>query len=317
MEENIFTSFVHVLAISRVFGLLQLNVPRSIRPCKRLGLISKNLWIFILVPLYTWTFYNSINIKNDYKELSNWLNNAIDRIKILLGASMLLVMVGFTPFRKYTFLDLLSNMREIDDELKVISIIVPYRKVKNKITILLYSAIGISFIYQGLELYLKDFWFSNVASESYHALSLYVHLITEMQFVTFVLEIESRLKALNEWLVDYHTSGKVSTDFYWVTPVGAMSSHLSVVSRIHDKLCIIARKTERMFAFRLLLIISLCFIIMTLKTYFCFSSLYKYRDGKAVASSTLAVLFDTGQIMAIVVSAAAASNEVNITLYMC
>lgn len=305
---NVYNCFVHIIVFSRIFGLLQLPQPRFLRSYKRLSIVYKNIWAVSAMLFYTFVFSKSVNFKKEDNELTNWLNNAIDYMKAILGIAMLLSMVGMTPFRKVSFIDLLKKMRDIDDELKVLSVTIPYRKLKTKINLYFYSSLFITAVYLMLKIYLdsSDKFFANVAQIS----ALYFHAITELQFVLYVTQIENRLHILNNWLVDYHTSGRFSNDTYWVTPVGAMSSHLSVVSRIHDKLCIAAKKAEDMYAFRMLLIISICFIVMTLKIYYCFSGLYKFREQSVIQSSIVSIVYGMSQILAMVTACSATENEV-------
>lgn len=242
------------------------------------------------------------------------LASYIRKIKTVVGLLIMLVIVGYTPFRKTNFITLTSMVQEIDEELKVMNIKMGYIEAEIKINRCYYVFLATGIIFIGADLTMRNICQISNIGEWAHAMTVITQMVCETQIISLAWILTNRFQILNEYLNQFHTSKRSRKDMCWVTPVGAKSTRLYVVSRIHDKLCIICRKVENTFSSQIVLITAQSFVAVTLKMYNLFSTLIRepyFQIFCFAPIGTVSIIFDLLHIFLIVLFSSAAAKKVN------
>lgn len=295
----------HIITISKFVG----QIPNAVGKTTIANHLISKINSIVLLTIYTAMV--SIYIL-DWGIISIQLSAQVRKAKTVVGMLIMLIFVGFTPFRKTNFTALVSMIQEIDEELKVMNVGLDYVETRKKINRFFYGFLATGFAYLGADLSMRHVA-CHIGSigEWANAMTVITQMVCEAQIVALVWLLADRFQILNDYLYNFHASKRSASEICWVTPVGAKSTRLSVLSRIHDKLCVICRKVENVFAAHLALITTQCFVAVTLKVYNLFSTIIRFNSRCFSLFATLSIVFDLLHVFLIVVFTSAASNKVN------
>lgn len=306
---NVLTTFSHIISVSRFFGQIPIPVGKSTFANRLISKINSIVYLSIYIVLLFMLIFDwdaQFQMAGQNTQLASYIR----RIKTVVGLLIMLIIVGYTPFRESNLVTLVSLVQEIDDELKIMNITLDYKKIQKRINWCFYAFLATAITYLGTDFAVRSVCLISSTGEWVHGMTIIAQMVCEAEIVSLAWLLANRFQILNDYLNNFHTSKISSSDIYWMTPVGAKSTRLSVVSRIHDKLCILCRKVENAFASQLVLIIAQCFVAVIYKMYILFSSMLRVTNDCFAPFATVSIIFDLMNIVLIVVFTSAASIKV-------
>lgn len=308
-QVNVLTTFSHIIAVSRFFGQIPIAVRKSTFANRLISQINSIVYLSIYIVMLFMLIFDwdaQFQVTGQNTQLASYLG----RIKTAVGLLIMFIIVGYAPFRKSNLVTLVSMVQEIDDELKIMNITLDYKKIQIKMNWCFYALLATAITYLGTDLTVRKVCQISGTGEWVHGMTIITQMVCEAEVVSLAWLMANRFQILNDYLNNFHTSKISSSDVYWMAPVGAKSTRLSVVSRIHDKLCILCRKVENAFASQLVLIIVQCFVAVIYKLYVLFSTMFRVANHCFAPFATLSIIFDIMNVFLIVVFTSAASVKV-------
>lgn len=301
------SAFWHIILISRIFGQLPFSIGKPTIMNKLKSKINSAVFFSIysvmgLITMFAWPNENPFGGLNINTPLAVYIR----RIKNAVGFLVMMIILGYTPFRKTNLVTLVSMIQEIDDELKIVNI----KQNFNKINWYFYAFFIMGITYLGADLIMRNVCHIAGMGEWIHGMTIITQMVCETHIVSLTWILAERFQILNDYLNEFHISKISSTDFFWITPVGLKNTSLSVVSRIHDKLCILCRKVDNAFAFQLVLIIAQCFVGVILKMYIMLATIFKPIPHCFTTFAGISIVFDFLNVLIIVVFTSVASTKV-------
>lgn len=314
-QGNILKTFSLIIMTSKIFGLIPFDVGKTLTANKLLSKLNSIVILFIyssMILIFIIDWGDQDVLVGQTTNLASYIR----KIKTVVGLFIMLALVGCTPFRKTNFMTLTSMAQEIDEELKIMNINLDYIEAQIKIKRCYYAFLATGIIFIGVDLAMRNICQISNIGEWAHALTVITQMVCETQVISLAWLLTDRFQILNDYLNNFHVNKRSTKDIYWVTPVGAKSTRLSVVSRVHDKLCSLCRKVEKTFASQIVLITAQSFVAVTLKMYNLFSNIIRsdyFSIHCFVPFATVSIVFDLLHVFLIVLFTSAAAKKVKIS----
>lgn len=241
VQREIQQIFSHLDFISRLLGLLIYDDKDHKSTISKICRYA--WWIFVTLIHLTFLYTGLSEFCLDYFT-HNWLMISVRQTKFVIDSIMIIFTIGKTPFVKKNLYFIMDTIVSVDEELKILSLPTDYKKSHRwwksscsvinsdnwlimKINVdfrmavlLLYGNISLTVFYLvAFKLLVSHCNVSNPRFDFWE-ISIIVQITLQVQFLTIMMIIYCRFKALNTYLEEFHTGKVNSNDIFWVTPVG-------------------------------------------------------------------------------------------------